>query len=76
MVLEEELKELKQLNEDLQQKLTSAEEKYDNAVESHSKEITESNEKVYTYLHKWNLPTLSIDLILYTICSALTWSRG
>ena len=50
MVIEEELKELKELNNDLQQKLTCAEEKCDNAVESHSKEIAKSNEKVLTFL--------------------------
>ena len=46
MVMEEELRELKELNEDLQQKLTSAEEMYETTVESHSKEIAESIEKV------------------------------
>ena len=46
MVMEEEMKELKELNEDLQQKLTSVEQMYDTAVESHSKEIAESNERV------------------------------
>ena len=44
--MEEELKELKQLNEEFRQKLTSVEELYDNTVESHSKEIAESNERV------------------------------
>jgi hypothetical protein len=47
MVMEEELKELKELNEDLQQKLSAAEEMCDSAVESHSKEIAKSNEMVH-----------------------------
>lgn len=46
MVMEEELRELKKLNEDLQQKLTSSEEIYETTVESHFKEIAESIEKV------------------------------
>ena len=50
MVIEEELKELKELNDDLQQKLTSAEEKCDNAMENYSKEIAKSNEKVLGFL--------------------------
>ena len=53
MVMEEELKELKELNDDLQQKLSSAEEKRDNAMESHSKEIAKSNEKVLYYRVKY-----------------------
>ena len=44
--MEEELRELKGLNEDLQKKLTSAEQIYESAVQSHCREITEYQEKV------------------------------
>ena len=72
MVIEEELKELKELNDDLQQKLTSAEEKCDNAVESHSKEIAKSNEKVLTFF-RWNFYSVILHPIHH---SALIWSSG
>ena len=51
MVMEEELRELKELNNDLQQKLTSAEHRYENTVEKHCKEVAESNEKVHTLIN-------------------------
>ena len=52
MVMEEELRELKELNEDLQQKLTTAEQMYERSMEKHCKEIAVSNEKVYTHINK------------------------
>lgn len=69
MVMEEELKELKEFNEDLQQKLASAEEMYETTVESHSREITESNEKVYNTIHM-----VQFAYFRHMHCSALTWS--
>lgn len=68
MVIEEELKELKQLNDDLQQKLISAQEKCDNAVESHSKKVAKSNEKVLALLG---------GIFIHPIHhSAVIWSSG
>ena len=67
MVVEEELKELKELNINLRQKLTSVEEMYDNVVESHSKEITESNERVYTCLDRIFTTHIQLHFILCAV---------
>ena len=69
--MEEELKQLKELNEGLQQKLASAEEMYDTAVENHSKVTAESNEKVLTYKTKKNYITLFSHTPSFMQCSDL-----
>ena len=72
--MEEELKQLKELNEGLQQKLASAEEMYDMAVENHSKVTAESNEKVLAY--KTKKITSHYSVTLHPLCSVLIWSSG